>query len=522
MGILYEKKDGHWVEYGRTEMIANARDPKFVKTFKYLYNFERVQHMKVLMVDLDKGQDPKTIDPDCCNFLGLCEFTISEVVTAAGRTLRKPLTKKEGKPSTKSLLVMLAEEVSNCKDLYRFQLGASNLRNVERVGRSDPFLQISRMKEDGITWLPVYKTAVRKNNLNPVWDEITVRATQLNNGDLMCPLKLEVFDYERNGSHRLLGQVTTNTERMLEMGSQHGSVLPLQGAPGKPTGGEYGTLQVKRFVAQPQPSFLDYLAGGTEIGFIVAVDFTGSNGDPRDPGSKHYFAGKHGGPTQYEQAVMGIGGVLEYYDHDKVFPCFGFGGQYDRNPTDHCFPMGAPPDSACHGIAGVLQAYRTALSTWKLSGPTLFAPVIRMASNVARATVGSMPPKYTVLLILTDGAIMDMPDTINAIIDASTLPLSILIVGIGRDDFGNMHVLDSDKKRLSSGNRTAARDIVQFVELTKFAGDGALLAKELLAELPGQLLEYMRVNNIQCPPSLVAAPTMMLPAAPPAPTMMSP
>lgn len=32
--------------------------------------------------------------------------------------------------------------------------------------------------------------------------------------------------------------------------------------------------------------------GGTEIGFIVATDFTASNGDPNSPDSKHFFSGE--------------------------------------------------------------------------------------------------------------------------------------------------------------------------------------------------------------------------------------
>lgn len=35
---------------------------------------------------------------------------------------------------------------------------------------------------------------------------------------------------------------------------------------------------------------------------------------------------------------------------------------------------------------------------------------------------------------------MDMSNTIEAIIDASHLPMSILIVGIGRDEFTKMNV----------------------------------------------------------------------------------
>ena len=43
--------------------------------------------------------------------------------------------------------------------------------------------------------------------------------------------------------------------------------------------------------------------------------------------------------------------------------------------------------------------------------------------------------KYFVLLILTDGLINDMQNTVDAIVAASTLPFSIIIVGVGTADF---------------------------------------------------------------------------------------
>jgi vacuolar-type H+-ATPase subunit F/Vma7 len=47
--------------------------------------------------------------------------------------------------------------------------------------------------------------------------------------------------------------------------------------------------------------------------------------------------------------------------------------------------------------------------------------------------------KYTILLILTDGLINDMEATIQSIINASTLPMSIIIVGVGSENFsGNL------------------------------------------------------------------------------------
>ena len=49
--------------------------------------------------------------------------------------------------------------------------------------------------------------------------------------------------------------------------------------------------------------------------------------------------------------------------------------------------------------------------------------------------------KYMILLIITDGAIHDMEETIRLIVNGADLPLSILIVGVGNSDFGNMNVM---------------------------------------------------------------------------------
>jgi hypothetical protein len=42
----------------------------------------------------------------------------------------------------------------------------------------------------------------------------------------------------------------------------------------------------------------------------VAIDFTGSNGDPRTPSSLHYIDPR-GLPNQYHLAIESVGGVLE-------------------------------------------------------------------------------------------------------------------------------------------------------------------------------------------------------------------
>jgi len=76
---------------------------------------------------------------------------------------------------------------------------------------------------------------------------------------------------------------------------------------------------------------------------------------------------------------------------------------------------------------------------------------------------------YFVLLIITDGAISDMADTKRAIVYASTLPYSIIIVGVGSADFSAMDALDCDTGLLrDQDGHVAQRDIVQFVPFRNF------------------------------------------------------
>lgn len=63
--------------------------------------------------------------------------------------------------------------------------------------------------------------------------------------------------------------------------------------------------------------------------------------------------------------------------------------------------------------------------------------------------------------MLTSGAVSDMRQTIGAVLHAAKLPMSIIIVGIGRNDFSAMERLDADRKRLALEDKKAERDIVQ-------------------------------------------------------------
>ena len=154
----------------------------------------------------------------------------------------------------------------------------------------------------------------------------------------------------------------------------------------------------------------------------------------------------------------------------------------------------------CTGVDGILQAYYTSLNNVQLSGPTNFSPVINHVARIAQQFQDGQ--QYFVLLILTDGIITDFEATKSAIVMASELPMSIIIVGVGDEDFSAMEELDCDKGRLKSDIGKATRDIVQFVEMRKFLTGGGYwdqqgLAKQVLAEVPKQLVKWMTMRGLK-------------------------
>ena len=226
------------------------------------------------------------------------------------------------------------------------------------------------------------------------------------------------------------------------------------------------------------------------------------DGNTNNPTSLHY-KDPSGRLNQYQTAIMSVGEIIQDYDSDKMFPALGFGARIppDGKVSHEFFLSLDQKNPFCHGLDGIMAAYYNSLLNVQLYGPTNFSPVIRHVAQFARA-YQSDPTNYFVLLIITDGIITDMDETKRSIIESSSLPLSIIIVGVGDEDFTDMNALDSDDGLLRSSGSVASRDIVQFVEMKKFVSAGGVwnkeqLAKCVLAEIPKQLSTYMKMQSFK-------------------------
>ncbi|XP_062400574.1 copine-9-like [Sardina pilchardus] len=507
--VLYVQGIGtkEWREFGRTEVIDNTLNPDFVRKFVLDFFFEEKQNLRFDVYNVDT----RSSNLSKHDFLGQMFCTLGEIIGSTGGRLERTLSGIPGKKCGN--IIFAAEELSNCRDIATMQFCANKLDKKDFFGKSDPFLVFYRSNEDG-TFTICHKTEVIKNTLNPVWQQFTIPVRALCNGDYDRTVKVDVFDWDRDGSHDFIGEFTTSY-REISRGQSQFNVYEVLNPKKKGKKKKYvnsGTVTLLSFKVESEYTFVDYIRGGTQLNFTVAIDFTASNGNPSQPTSLHYM-----NPYQmnmYAMALKAVGEIIQDYDSDKLFPAYGFGAKLPPDgKISHAFPLNSSAeDPNCVGIEGVLEAYFQSLRTVQLYGPTNFAPVINQVARLAEeVTDGS---QYFVLLMITDGVISDMVQTKEAVVNAASLPMSIIIVGVGPAEFDAMEELDGDEVRVSSRGRYAERDIVQFVPFRDYidrSGNQVLsmarLAKDVLAEIPDQLLSFMKTRDIEPRPALPNANT---------------
>ncbi|XP_062500941.1 copine-4-like [Corticium candelabrum] len=491
-----------WSEVGRTERVENSLDPSFATPIKMSYCFEEVQKLQFRVYDIDVGATYSLSDDD---FLGSVETTLGSLV--GNHTTQLPL-KRKGKDA--GTIKIIVEEGSGSSEVATFSFRARHLDNKDFLGKSDPFLVFERTLPDGQS-LTIHRTEVVKNNLNPSWRSFNMSVQELTGQNEDQHLTISCYDYDDDGGHDLIGVFTTSWKEMKEAmhkEMQWECISPKK----KATKKKYvnsGVIYLSHLKVEKLHTFVDFVSSGCQINFTVGIDFTASNGDPKTATSLHFLNPYE--PNEYMKALVAVGSVCEQYDTDKLFPAFGFGAKIPpEGKVSHEFPLNFNPSNPyCAGIIGVTGAYQAAIQQVSLYGPTNAAPIINHVARFARqAEAESKANNYFILLLLTDGVLSDMVKTKSAIIEASHLPMSIIIVGVGNANFADMRELDSDDSRLKVSGKNAVRDIVQFVPFANYRNSSpADLARDVLAEVPAQVVEYFRMKGLHPMERVVVATT---------------
>lgn len=182
-------------------------------------------------------------------------------------------------------------------------------------------------------------------------------------------------------------------------------------------------------------------AGLESSQMIIGIDFTKSNewtGNSSFSGRCLHSVAGHG-PNLYEQGLSIIARTLAAFDDDNLIPCYGFG---DTTTGDRAVFSFFPEDRPANGLHGAVMRYRQIAPHVQLAGPTSFAPLIKQAMRL----VVESGMQYHILVIIADGQVTPtcMAPTVDAIVSASALPLSIIMVGVGDGPWDQMEDFDDN------------------------------------------------------------------------------
>ena len=473
---------------GCTETVRDNLNPVFTKPVVVDYYFEQQQVLIFICADQDGHRDEDA--------LGTASCPIAQILMAPAAGLRLPLVNSHRKNST---ITIKYQKVQQSNADVIFKLRCSKVKDIEWFSKSDPFLRIYRpnqafkdspfnqIPKDG--WVMIHETEYYQDNLNPQFNQFTLSGSILNQGNPNMFNKIEIWDHSHRGKHQWIGEGYFTATQII------GGLRLVETFDSSRKNS--GNIHFDDFRSIRRIPISDYLRLGLTLSLTVGVDFTYSNGAASNPSSLHYMSPN--GLNQYQKALVEVGVILMDYDTDKLIPAYGFGASLPGvKGINFCFPLSMNlADPFVPSYQGLLAAYNAIVPILSFAGPTNFSPIINETIAAVQKGFAENKLVYSTLLIITDGLITDFQETAAALVRASSLPISVIIVGVGNEDFSQMNVLDGDTQPLRDfhGN-VCKRDLVQFVPFRDYQSNPTMLAEAVLRELPRQIDEFYQSIGI--------------------------
>lgn len=489
--LLKQIEKFRFMEIGRTERVRHTINPEFTKNFELNFVFKTTQCFKVQVFERSDNFMGDSL-------IGSAVFELADIAGSFNTQKLISLQRDEDESSGQCLIRM--DKIESAKNYeFSFALKVTNVPKRCLFSRVTSFLRIYKLRRSPLGSSQLKQTIFFQNLLDEDWlciettspekgksfetKPISIKGSKLCNNDFTLPLKVELWKYKADGSHRLLGSVILKVADVLARKIFRFNLL---------SANSKSLLEFTGLIAADLLTFTDYLKEGLNINLMVGIDFSLSSKKPTDPTSLHYL--KPGSLNVYQQVILAIGEIIGRYNHSKRFSAFGLGAKRNNSTSSvsQFFPLkNDQKNPFFSSFDELFEAYKATLADITYSGITLYAPVLKQIVDYSEARYKVNPYNYTIILLVTDGVIHDLQETKDEIVRASALPISIIIVGVGYNDFSSMEALDADQTPITnSKGQPMSRDIVQFVPFNKFANHPIMLRHEVLEELPEQVTSF--------------------------------
>ena len=237
-------------------------------------------------------------------------------------------------------------------------------------------------------------------------------------------------------------------------------------------------------------SVFDYFKSGTKLSCFISIDFSERNNQESPENIK----------DNYLNVFKNISNIISPYIKNHLYYTTGFGArQINSDEKKKFFNLNMnEKDSSIQTIDKVIDKYNSCLNQNKIisENKIYFSPVIK---NTTKEIYKLYEMRfYNILFIITHNNLekKDIRKTIDSIIESCYLPLTIIIIGVGKNDFSKMYEIFNIKDKFSSVGMERIRNNILFTSLNEnFSNDIEKMIQWCLKELSKQMIEYYNLNN---------------------------
>uniref|UniRef100_A0A914ECL1 C2 domain-containing protein n=1 Tax=Acrobeloides nanus TaxID=290746 RepID=A0A914ECL1_9BILA len=503
VNALVEQGYHSFIEIGQTETVRNRISPNFSRLIPIIFRIDLNQLLKFVIYLVD-GSSETIIGK-----FGEAELPLFNILSSNGQ-MSIPILSDSLKPgwslNSAPLLNVSIDAPETSRNGTILQFHGSNL-NPNNGFLTAPYFTLSLLPNDERETKAslLYRSEIVHNTDSPKWQEFLI-PTKFLSSSSESALEISCYNYNTNSEDTLTGKFTTTLFQLLRgAGSINRYLLHCAARKKK----EEMSIELVKIDSQSNvPSFVDFLNSGTQLHFTFAIDFTANNGSPNDPHSLHFIH-----PHQsnvYMRALHSISLSVEKFDKLSRLSLLGFGA---KTPPDfemsQCFALNGDLNNPyIRGFSEAVDLYKRASMSVLQYAPTEYSNVINYVAKHAKASVRAFKAGfYFVLVILTNGYIKDTRDSIDQIVKASSLPMSIVFVCLGnqKHPIGGGSASNINKllrPTLKTENLTLQRETVTIVE--SGYGEESELPTKVLANIPRQLNLWAIKENMnpsaQVPP----------------------